>query len=348
MEIPKVSIIINNFKTTKHLGPSLQAHQEERYPNSEIIVVDSCTPNFDEWIKKYQNIKHVHSETHLGPCVGKNVGFQHSDPNSKYICFMDDDVFVTPNWLSNMIKEMERDQKIGAISPILMDYKDKSKIDSLGHLMTYTGYQYKIPCNKENLAKLKDKKIMDIFYAETAVVLVRRNLLNRLSESMEPLDGDYFIHWYDIDLSWRLWLMGYRVVITAESICYHDREVSSGLWKLKPENIFLNTRNRLITFLKYYEKSYLLKFFPITICLEFLRGFALLSRRPDHAKATFKAIFWVLFHPSYVSKKRKKYRQALTESNAKLEGVFVKTSFSYLRNEFKRHYQLESGSKINK
>ena len=338
MEIPKISIIINNFKNTKHLDISLQAHQKERYPNSEIIVVDSCTPNFDEWIKKYENIKHFHSDTHLGPCVGKNVGFQQSDPNSKYICFMDDDVMVTPNWLSNMVLEMERDEKIGAISPILFDYKDKSKIDSLGHLMTYTGYQYKIPCNKENLAKLKAKKISDIFYAETAVVLVRRDLLNRLSKSMEPLDGDYFIHWYDIDLSWRLWLMGYRVVITAESICYHDRGVSSGAWKLKSENIFMGTRNRLITLLKYYEKSYIFKFFLVTVCLEILRGLVLLSRRPDHAKATFKAIFWVLFNPRYVLKKRAQYRYSLTESNDKLKGIFVKTKISDLMNAYKSNY----------
>ena len=347
MEKSKVSIIINNFKTTKHLGMSLQAHQKESYPNSEIIVVDSCTPNFDEWIKKYQNIKYVHSDTHLGPCVGKNVGFQQSDPNSQYICFMDDDVIVTPNWLSNMVQEMEQNKKIGAISPILLDYNDKSKIDSLGHLMTYTGYQYKIPCNDENLAKLKTQKNMDIFYAETAVVLVRRDLLNRLSESGEPLDGDYFIHWYDIDLSWRIWLMGYRVIITAESICYHDRGISSGAWKLKDENIFIGTRNRLITLLKYYEKSYLFKFFPLTICLEFLRGLALLSKRPSHAKATFKAIFWVLFHPSYIYKKRKKSRLPLTESNDSLKGVFVKTSISHLLSSFKRNYPIKNDSRLN-
>jgi len=87
MDMPKVSIIINNFKNTKHLGLSLQAHQKDRYPNSEIIVVDSCTPNFDEWIKKYPNVKYIHSEKHLGPSVGKNIGFQHSDPNSKYVAF---------------------------------------------------------------------------------------------------------------------------------------------------------------------------------------------------------------------------------------------------------------------
>jgi len=339
MEIPKVSIIISNFKTTKHLDLSLTAHQKNAYPNSEIIVVDSCSPNFAEWIKKYKNVKSVHSETHLGPCVSKNIGFQKSDPNSKYVCFMDDDVMVTSGCLENMVNLLEEDQTIGAVSPVLFDYTDKSKIDSLGHFMTYTGYPYKISCTNENLNLLKSKKIMDIFYAETAVVVIRRDLLCRLDENLEPFDGDYFIHWYDIDLSWRIWLIGFRVIITSESFCYHDRGISGGAWKLKPHNIFLSTKNRLTTFLKYYETSKIFKFFPTMIFLEFLRAFALLSKRPDHAKATFHAIFWVLFHPKFIMHKRKKFRKPLTESNDKLSKVFVKTKISYLKNEFKRHYK---------
>jgi len=71
---------------------------------------------------------------------------------------------------------------------------------------------------------------------------------------------------------------------------------------------------------------------------------ALLSKRPSHAKATFKAIFWVLFHPSYIYKKRKKSRLPLTESNDSLKGVFVKTSISHLLSSFKHNYPSKNDS----
>ena len=73
---------------------------------------------------------------------------------------------------------------------------------------------------------------MDIFYAETTAMEARHELLSRLDSNLTPFDNDYFYAWDDVDLSWRIWLLGYRVVVTSESICYHDRDMNTRVAKL--------------------------------------------------------------------------------------------------------------------
>lgn len=338
--LPKVSILINNFKKTDHLESCLSSLMNTRYQNIELIVMDCCTPNFEEWIiTRFPAARFVHLDEDIGAAAQRNIALKHADKLSKYVCFIDDDIVVTPDWLINIVSQMEGDESIGAMQPILFNYDDKQKIDSLGHLMTYTGYPYKIQGTNENLLKLQSKKVMDIFYAETAVVVVRYDVLRAMSSTLEPFDGDYFMHWYDVDLSWRLWLMGYRVVITSESVCYHDRGVSGSLNKLKPENIFKNTRNRLITLLKNYELPFLVKFLPLTLFLEITKTVALICYRPDHSRATIKAIFWVLSHPNYIRQKRQKYRKHFVQTNSKLSSVFIHTNLVHLYRELRRHYE---------
>ena len=105
-EFPRVSVIVNNFKDTKHLELCLNSLLKSEYKNLEIIVVDFCTPNFEKWIKKFPVDKYLHFDSDLGLAKQRNIGFQNADKSSQYICFLDDDVFVTPEWLTKIIEQL--------------------------------------------------------------------------------------------------------------------------------------------------------------------------------------------------------------------------------------------------
>lgn len=338
-DFPRVSVLINNFKETKDLEGCINSLLKTDYPNLELLVMDCCTPDFENWIKKFPNIKYIHNDKDIGLAAQRNLAFKHSDQSSDYVCFMDDDVFVTPQWLTIIISYMEKYQDIGQAQPVLYQSSNKTKIDSLGHLMTHVGYPYKIPATEENVNNLKLKKIRDIFYSEGAISVVRRKILSNLSNTLMPFDSEYFIFFEDVDLSWRIWLSGYRVVIISESFCYHDRGISSGLGKLSSKNISLATKNRLITLLKNYDTLSLVKFFPITLLLELTKTFMLLKHNPNHSKATFEALLWTLINLRHILKKRKKNRyQSYKLNESVINKIFVKTNILHLNEELKRHY----------
>ena len=137
MNEPKVSIIVTNFKQISNLDLSLNALLQTNYPNIEIVVVDSCTPHFNQWMKeKYPSLRSIHFCDDIGTAGQRNTGFQNIDDNSEYVCFIDDDVIVTPEWLDYIIKLMEAYKDIGAVQPIRFNYAVKSEIDGLGYMIT--------------------------------------------------------------------------------------------------------------------------------------------------------------------------------------------------------------------
>jgi len=226
-----------------------------------------------------------------------------------------------------------KNQDIGQAQPVLYDYNNKKKIDSMGNLMTHVGYPYKIRI--ENISDFNSQKIINTFYTEGTSV-IRKKILSDMSKNSEPYDSDYSIMFEDVDLRWRLWLQGFRVVVILDSFCYHLRGLTRGSGKLRSNAIFLNTRNRLMTLLKNSKALDLIKFFSVSLFLETSKAFILLRYNPCHAKATFRGVFWIISHIPSILKKRKSSRIR----NFKLmpDEIFVKTNILQLRREFNRQY----------
>jgi GT2 family glycosyltransferase len=338
---PKVSIVVTNFKQKSDLELSLNALLQTTYPNIELIVVDCCTPKFREWMKeRYPTLKSIHFCEDIGTAAQRNAGFQQTDRNSDYVCFIDDDVIVVPEWLDNIIKLMENNKDIGAAQPVRFNYTRRSESDGLGYLMTHTGFPYRIETTEENLLKLKSKKIMDIFYGETTIMVVRYGILFRLDSDLKPFDNDHLYAWDDVDLGWRIWLMGYRVVITSESFCYHKRDKNNRVMKLYDSRyIYLVTRGRFISMIKNYEISSLFKYLPVAVIIELVKSAFLLYYRPDHAAATIKGIIWGLTHFRYMKKKRSISRRPLIKKNNDLNRIFIKTSALDLLKQFMHNWR---------
>jgi GT2 family glycosyltransferase len=341
MNVPKVSVIVTNYKQISDLDISLDALLETKYPGIELTVVDCCTPNFEAWMEdNYPNLRNIHFSEDIGTAAQRNAGFETVDKNSEYVCFIDDDVIVTPDWLDGLIKLMENDRTIGAVQPLRFNYTDKSEVDALGYLMTRTGFPHRIPTTEENLMKLKSNKIMDIFYGETTVIVVRHEVLLRLRSNLKLFDDDHLYGWDDVDLGWRIWLLGYRVVVTSESICYHNRDINTRVAKLyNARYLYLGTRGRFISIFKNYELSYLIKYLPLTFIIEISKSALLLYYRPDHAIATIRGVMWGLFHFRCMMKKRAISRRPLTRRNSELGTVFVKTSPLDLIRQFKHNWR---------
>ena len=337
---PLVSILISNFKGTEDLELCLKALLKTDYSNLELFVIDRCTPNFEKWMKKFPTVKFFHNDEDVGLAAARNIAFRHSNKSADYVCFMDDDIVVTPNWLSIIISYMEKYQDVGQAQPVLYHPSNKTKIDSIGHLMTHVGYPYKIPPTEENISNLKLNKSRDIFYSEGAISVVRRKILSNLSNDSKPYDSKYFIFFEDVDLSWRIWLLGYRVVIISESYCYHERGLSSNLGKLKSHQISRITKNRLMILLKNYDGGELVKYFPVTLFLEISKALVLLRYNPGHSKAILGAIFWTLSHFPQILKKRNSSRiKDVKFLKLMSNKIFVKTDLSQLSKALKHHYK---------
>jgi hypothetical protein len=89
-------------------------------------------------------------------------------------------------------------------------------------------------------------------------MLIRRDVFLELG----GFDPDYFALYEDVDLGWRLWLSGYRVVYTPESKVYH--RLHGTLSQSREEKMrYLMHRNALFTIFKNYDEENFQKILPL-------------------------------------------------------------------------------------
>jgi GT2 family glycosyltransferase len=161
------SIIILNYFGEKVIEKNIVSLINLNYPKNkyEIIVVDNGSKDKSKKIlkklaKKYSQIKLIFSPKNLGFAGGNNLGIK--EAKGKYVILLNNDCVVDKNWLKNLIKTAEKDEKIFAVGSKIYLYPRylylKIKNENLPNIK-------KASIIKSNLINFtKDKKINFNFY----------------------------------------------------------------------------------------------------------------------------------------------------------------------------------------
>jgi GT2 family glycosyltransferase len=145
--------------------------------------------------------------------VNRNNGIQRS--SSPFVCFLDDDAWVTPGWLSGLLEIMENGTGIGMAGP-------KLKTED-GRIFCF-GLSFDPPSDVGPVGYGEDDGeayagLFEPFAIPTTCLLVRREAV----ESAGLFDTGYkSCQWEDIDYYLRLRKSGYRGLVTGAVTVYHQ------------------------------------------------------------------------------------------------------------------------------
>lgn len=250
-EPPEVSIIILNFNGRSHLELCLPSVMEIDYPKDklEIIVVDNASEDDSiDWLRqKYPKVRLLENLENLGFARGINSGVEIA--RGTYVAFLNPDMRVDKKWLSALIKTMK--SKAGAVcsGSIVLNWNG-NKVDYSGRPNDALNLCPEMPVSAQQV--LKSAKDCPLLFASGGAMLIDREIFLRLG----GFDKDYFLYHEDVDLGWRLWIRGHKVLRSAESIVYHRGGASSK--QLSPEFVYrMAQRYALYTLLKNLEDTHL-------------------------------------------------------------------------------------------
>jgi GT2 family glycosyltransferase len=259
---PLVSIIILNFNGQNMLRECLQSVFKTKYSNYECIVVDndstddSCTMVE----KEFPNVKLIKNLSNLGYSKGNNKGILYS--KGDFIVLLNNDVIVTPNWLSELI-QVARKNPYCFYQPKIM-FSEGNKINSTGNLIQLFGFAFPRGIGETDIGQYDIK--YDVSYASGACVLVSR----RLVEIVGLLDeDDLFTFYEDVNWGWRGLMHGFRTVYVPSAVVYHRWGGSWGK-SLSSSKFFFIERGRLSTVFRNYSFRTLIVLFPMFIIVELL------------------------------------------------------------------------------
>lgn len=297
---PFVSIIIVNWNGRKFLEDCLRSLSRITYKKKEILFVDNASLDDSvEYVKKnFPKIRIIQNNKNLGFAEGHEIAFNKS--KGQAILILNTDTIVEKNLLDALIKKLYKNDTIGAVQPKIVIYPQKNLIDSIGSFFLMSGDLYHYGREKDPSLPIYNRP-MDIFSAKGACILFKREILTKTG----LFDKDYFAYFEETDLCMRIWLAGYKVVYTPETVVYHKGGASAE--RAVPSYIqFHSYKNRLCTYIKNLSFKYLCKVIPFTIILYQCASIIyILRRRVDISWAIQKAIFWNITHIKQTLQKRK-------------------------------------------
>ena len=192
--------------------------------------------------------------------MGHNPGYKFCIKNKfKYIARIDNDMYLPPGLISSLVKRLEKNKKLIAVSPKIMFDKKPKLIWFRG---TYIGNNLKFQKQCANyIPGHKDQKKYRGLVNTDAIVgcasIMRAEILKKAGLS----DPEFFYGEEDIELSYRLKKYKGELKIDLDQKIYHA--VSTTVGKNWAKNIYYNYKYRLLLVKKI--GSFWDKFFGYTI-----------------------------------------------------------------------------------
>ena len=116
-----VIIIVLNHNKRDDLLECLDSINKLEYKEFEIVIVDNdSTDDSAPAIKKiYPDIHLIESKINLGVAGGRNLGVRYANKkfNYKFLLFLDDDIVIDKNALSEMVNSFNINGNIGIVTP---------------------------------------------------------------------------------------------------------------------------------------------------------------------------------------------------------------------------------------
>ena len=142
-----VSIIIPCFNAVEYTKQCIESILQQTNMSYELILINNgSSDGTKEYFKilkkklkpneKLQKIIIVQAEKNLGVAKALNLGISKSI--GKYICYLNNDVIVTKDWLKKLVNVSKSDKKIGAVGTMFNAFKDKQIIKNLGKTLGKT------------------------------------------------------------------------------------------------------------------------------------------------------------------------------------------------------------------
>jgi hypothetical protein len=266
----RISVVIVNFDGADDTIACLESIRElDIEPDRlEIIVVDNGSPADDADRIAAAGGSSVHVVR-----LPKNVGFAAgcnaavARATGEYLAFLNNDARPHPHWLAAAMHPLEYDGSIACVASKVLGW-DGSTVDFVGAALAYYGHGFKVDFGKP--ASPMENTAVDVLFASGAAMVIRAEVFRRVG----GFDGRYFMFFEDVDLGWRLWLLGYRVRYVPGSIVYHRHHATAARFGAAREH-FLLERNALYTIYKNYDDDNLRAVLPAALLLAIRRGTAL-------------------------------------------------------------------------
>lgn len=253
----KISIIVLHYNGEKNTIVCLKSIKN--LVAHDVIILPMVVDNASQ--KKFvaSSVKVLRSEENLGFAGGNNIGIKNSlEQKSDYILILNNDTVVDENLIKELLVVMERDERIGIVSPKIYFekgheyHKTRYHSSELGKVIWYAGgimdHKNIIGSHRgvDEVDHGQFDRLEETDFATGCCMLVRKEVFREIGF----LDEKYFLYYEDNDFCRRAWKAGFKIMYAPKAIIWHKNAGSAGGSGSNLQDYYI-TRNRLLYGIRY-------------------------------------------------------------------------------------------------
>jgi GT2 family glycosyltransferase len=276
MRVAVPVISTNEGELLRHSLPTALSQGE-----AEVVVFDNASDDSTADVARELGLRCVRFPERLSFCRAMNAAL--AEVGGDAVLFMQPDCFLTPGFLDAALARLA-EPRVGSVAPKLLRTEGPAleqrldAIDTAGMVVDRRRKNGLVGHGRPGLAY---DRACEVFGADGAVALYRREALDQAAANGEVFDEDLAAWGSDADVAWRVRLVGWRCMYEPAAVAYHVRTYSPSTRSQMPEwDRMVQFRNRYLMIAKNDPLPALLRDLPRIAAYELLAlGFALLRER---------------------------------------------------------------------
>ena len=233
----RASVVVVNYNGRHHLEKCLPALEAAAHRPGEVLLVDNGSSDDSvAWVRTH------HPEVRVLP-MGANLGFGEAnrrgalEAKGDLLVLLNSDTAVEEGWLAPLLAPLDEEPSVAATCSTLRLLATPELLNGLGGGASRLGYAFDhgyrfpyVPWSEES----GEPRRRDVLFPTAAAMAMRREEFLAVG----GFDPAMFMYHEDVDLGWRLRLLGRRVVVCRDSVVRHaflgTSKAEKGLdWRLK-------------------------------------------------------------------------------------------------------------------
>lgn len=239
----RIAVLIVNFNSGTLLAECLRHLRRQTMSPERIIVVDNASRD-DSLIQAMAvdpGLEVIRLEQNLGFAAANNLAAQRAGA-VEWLALLNPDAFPAPDWLEQLLTAAQQHPACVGIGSRLLDANDPSRLDGTGDVYHVSGLAWRRDHGK-SVAASQDAA-GEIFAPCAAAALYRRSAFLAVG----GFDEAYFCYFEDVDLAFRLRLLGYTFYYAPNAMVHHAGSAITG--RRSPFSLYHGHRNLVWTWVK--------------------------------------------------------------------------------------------------
>ena len=216
-----VGAVVVNCGPLQNLKICLDAIKGQETTFLRVVIIDNSAD------KKKQILPCTLAENWDFFSLGYNAGFAAANniaveklADCQWVALVNPDAYLQPDWLTKMVYAARRHPEFSFFASKLLMASDPERLDGRGDAYNMSGLVWR----SGHGGQVSEFGDQEVFSPCAAAALYRRDAFLAAG----GFDPDFFCFVEDVDLGFRLRLLGHRCMMVAGAIAHHEGSASTG------------------------------------------------------------------------------------------------------------------------